>query len=132
MIDVSTLVQEVIDGNTDAVIGMGILKELKKQVEKGITAIEADAFAAADKYGAKTFEHGGYEVTLRDGSKRFNFKPVQEWSKAKQSITEIEAKYRAAWALADKGTKPVDAETGEVLDLPEVTYTKASISVIPI
>lgn len=132
MIDVGTLVQEVIEGNADPIVGMGILKDLKKQVEKGIAAIEADAFVEADKYGAKVFEHAGYKITLKDGSRRFNFKPIREWSQAKKSIADMEAKYKAAWMSADKGIMPVDEETGEVLDLPEVTHTKASISVVPL
>jgi hypothetical protein len=59
----STLVQEVLDGNADSLMAFAILKEHKKFVDKCIEEIEDSVFAEADLYTEKTIEKNGFTFT---------------------------------------------------------------------
>ena len=55
--------------------------------------------------------------------KTYDFKNVDEWLITKQKLSEIEEKGKLALQLQEKGIEPVDAETGELLPIPQVKNT---------
>ena len=127
---ISQLVQDVMDGQEDPLRAFAILREAQVLIKKGITEIEDAAFIEAAKYGEKTFEHSDWKFTMKDGSKRFNFKGIDEWVDVESKKKAIESKYRSAFELSQKGFQPV-TDDGELLELPSniVTFSKSSISI---
>ncbi len=127
MVNIGELVQNVIDGQEDPLKALIVLKNLEKEVKEGLKVISPAAQDEAEKY-EKTFQYHGHELTRTEGRRTFNFKKIPEWMKKSTELKEMEAMYKQAYASYEKGITPV-SEDGEVIPLPEVTYSKSSISV---
>lgn len=106
---------------------LAIAKEYEKIVIEARKAIEEVAQEEASKY-PKEFDSDGYSFTKREGSKRFNFKEVDEWKEANDNLKEIESKYKTAWANSQNNIGSV-TEDGEILQIPLVTFSKDSLLV---
>lgn len=74
-------------------------------------------------------EYKGAKFEFRSGRKMFDFKGIDEVDKANQRLKEVKQKYQSAWENNQKGLAPIDAETGEILNLPIVKYGKSSVVV---
>lgn len=127
----SEAVQQVIDGNESALEVYAWLKNLQKHLESCIKEIEEIALDEAEKHD-KTFTQGNYIFERRIGRKVYSFKNIPEWVNANKSVKDIEDLAKKAYAMYEKGTHPVDAETGEVLALPEVKTTRDVLIIKPI
>ena len=128
--NVEQITNQVHEGNLNALDAFIALKESKKEIEAALKEIEEDALLEASKYGAKTFDHAGWKIQLKDGSRRWNFKECQSWNTAKETLTEVEATLKAAYQAGERNLHAV-TEDGEELELPQVTYSKSSISITP-
>ena len=128
MINVGQLVQDVLDGNENPLKAYAVLKELSKQVSDGISQIEDGALEEAAKYGEKTFEALNYKFEVREGARRYNFKNIPEWVSASEKLKEMESTYKQAANAYEKGKTVID-DNGEVVPVPEVTFSKSSIVV---
>lgn len=131
MIDIMQMVQDVLDGKENPLKAYAILKDRKSNLEKCIKEIEEHAFEEASKYNEKTFEDMGFKFELRDGSRRYNFRSVPKWREYNDQIKYFEKSLKDAANAYQKGKTMID-DNGEVVPVPEVTYTKPSISVKPI
>lgn len=129
MKDLSQLIQDVINGDEDPLKAYAILKNHEKTIKAGLAEIWDYVEDEAKKYGEKNFEHGGYKFELKNGRKVWNFKTLPDWNAKKAELTAVEARAKAAWDAYQKGVTGVDADTGEITELPEVTYTKDSLTV---
>lgn len=65
----------------------------------------------------------GMTVEIRAGRTNFNFKGIEEVREAEETAKFIKEKYKNAFYQLERGVAPVDAETGEVMDLPKVTHS---------
>lgn len=74
----------------------------------------------ADQYGKAGYHGLVFTVQTRT---TYNFSKVQEVAKLKADIKELEEKGKLALKLIEKGIEPLDANTGELLPIPEVTVT---------
>lgn len=131
MIDVSSLTQDVIDGNENPLKGYAILKQLQKQVANAISEIEEYALDEASKFGEKTFETMNYKFELREGGRRYDFKSIPQWVDANSKLKDIESTCKQAALAYEKGKNIVD-ENGEVVPVPVVKFSKSSITVKPL
>ena len=127
MSEIQRLLNEVKTGYANPLDVMGHLRTLAAEVKSAIDEVEPLAFIEADKYPEKTFKEFGYEITKKDGSKRFNFKHIEEWQQADQAKKDVEAKYKQAYESVQKGLLAV-TDDGEELDLPKLVPTKPSLS----
>ena len=125
--DLSQLVQDVIDGNESGLVALAVLKEEKALIDKYIKEVEPTALEEAESYGEKKFTHKDLEVERREGRRMFNFKVIPEWNSAKADLTAIEEKAKIAYSNYEKGAVMADKGSGEVIALPEVTYSKESL-----
>lgn len=123
------LVGAVQNGYLDPLEAFGKIKQVEKMFKDAKNEIEEQAINEAQKED-KTFEKHGFKFTSTDGRKIFNFSELSEWKEAKENLKKIEDKYKALYKLHETAeTISVDESTGEVLELPIMTKTKASLSV---
>lgn len=100
---------------------LGFIKEFKKEHVDELAMLKEDY---PDGYGGYTFEY-------RNGAMRLGYKNISEWAEANKELKDIEKKYKAAYLGFQKGIQPV-TEDGEILELPEPTYSASSIILKPI
>lgn len=126
----SEAVQQVIDGNESPLEVYAWLKDMQKHLDKCVKEIEEIALDEAEKYD-KTFTQGNYIFERRSGRKVYSFKNIHEWKQANDRQKAIEDLAKKAYSMYEKGTHPVDSETGEVLPLPEVKNTRDVLIIKP-
>jgi len=124
---IKQLVQDVIDGNESALKAFAIIKKQSKQIDVCLKAVEKVALEEAQTY-EKNFELHGFEFEQRNGSRRFDFKGIAEWTAKKAELSAIEDRARAAYSAYEQKLNTADQD-GEVVELPVVTYSKASLIV---
>jgi len=101
------------------------VKDLQKELKKTVDIIEGIAFEKC-QYEDKTFKNSGYQIEKRSGRKVWDFKRVKSWIEADNTRKEVEDKLKAAYSANEKGLNMAD-ENGEVVPLPQVTFTKDSL-----
>lgn len=107
-------------------------KKIADEEQQYIEEMHAQAIEEAKKYQEKQFVFKDFQFEKRQGSKRFDFKNISEWKIAKENIASIEEKYKIAWEASTKAKMHSVSEDGEVMELPQVTYSKDVIIVKPI
>ena len=80
------------------------------------------------RFEDKTFSKGSHQFTKVNGRTVWNFKKLKDWSDTKQQLKSIEDKYKTAFRNSQNGLTLITGD-GEVLELPEVTYTKDTLSI---
>ena len=121
--NIRELVQNVLDGEESGLVALAILKEELKSVQECIKEVEQIAMDEADSYGEKKFTHKDLMVERRNGKRNFNFKSIPEWQKAESLKKSIEEKAKSAYANYENNITSVTND-GEIIQLPEVTYSK--------
>ena len=125
----SNTVQEVIDGNFDPLEAYAQLKSLDKHLKECLSAIENDVQSEAQKYDGKTFKHKDFTFTKTEGRAIFDFKNVQQWTKVKEQLSEIEELAKASARNYQQFKAALVTEDGEVIEPCVIKYSKPSISV---
>ena|SRR4030042_5076935 len=128
----SALQTDVENGEESGLKALAILKEAANIISELIKVVEPIALDEAKKYSEKTFIIHGVKYTFTEGRKNFNFSNCQSWAVKKREITEIEETLKAAWQAASKNVTQVDGGTGELIELPTVTFSKESLSIKPL
>lgn len=131
MIDIAQLIQDVIDEKENPLKAFAVLKGLQKQIADGIKEIEEGALEEAAKYGEKTFEAMNFKFEVREGRRTYSFKNIESWVETNNKLKEMESTFKQAASAYEKGKTVVD-DNGEVVPVPEVTYSKSSITVKPL
>lgn len=127
MRDPNELIHEVEEGNLDALDVFIQLKEKEKEIKAALNEIEDQAMVEAAKHG-KTSEHNGYQVQLKDGSRKYDFKGCPSWVEAEKRKKEIEEQLKAALQARERNIL-IATEDGEDIELPRITYSKSSITI---
>jgi hypothetical protein len=125
MINISQIVQDVIDGNENPLVAFAVLKTHAKELATAIKEIEDVAMTEASHYGEKKFTDHGHTFELRDGSRRHSFKHLDHWVEKNAELKAIETLAKQA---ATANATMVD-DNGEIIKPAQVTYTKPSIIV---
>jgi len=84
------------------------LKQLEEKVKAGLEAIKDLAMDEARKYPSKTFQFHNAEVTMKNGSSRYDFSKITAYNHAKKKLKYIEDIAKAGGG--------VDPDTGEVIE----------------
>jgi len=125
---IGAMAQDVEDGNESPFEALANLKNLESNLKEALKFIMEFAVHEGSKY-EKTFIQGDHQFTYMNGRRTFNFKNLQEWSDKKAELKLIEDKYKTAWQQKESRGILSVSEDGEVLELPEVTYSKDVLSV---
>ena len=84
----------------------------------------------AETFPEKTFQHLGFEFTVRGGSGLYNYKFDEKWNQLNHSLKSREEQMKTSFKLAQKGQGLlVDQDSGEQIPSAEYTPTKGSVSV---
>lgn len=114
----------------DAVIEMRKQREFHEQMLKEISHFESEKYNEIELEAKEhQNEFRGAKFEFRSGRKTFSFKGIDEVEKATEDLKTVKDKYQSAWEMKQKGLAPVDEDTGEVLQLPTVSYGKSSMVV---
>jgi hypothetical protein len=125
---IDLVIRNVDLGFTSSLEAFAVFKELEKRFNDAKKQIDTLAYNESEKYD-KTFKIGNYQFTRVDGRKQFDFKHIEEWKIAKDNLAEIESKYKSVYENQQKGLSSFNDQTGEVLDVPVVTFSKSSLAV---
>ena len=125
---IDLVIRNVDLGFTSSLEAFAVFKELEKRFNDAKKQIDTLAYNESEKYD-KTFKIGQYQFTRVDGRKQFDFKHIEEWKIAKDNLAEIESKYKSVYENQQKGLSSFNESTGEVLDVPVVTFSKSSLAV---
>jgi hypothetical protein len=125
----SNTVQEVLDGNFDPLDAYAQLKSLDKYLKECLNVIEPDVQAEAQKYNEKTFKHKDFTFTKTEGRAIYDFKNVDQWTKTKEKLSEIEELAKASARNYQQFKAALVTEDGEVIEPCIIKYSKPSISV---
>ena len=120
----SGITQQVLDGLEDPLKFYAEFKMLEKHLKDCIGQIEDGAMNEFTKYGEKQVNAFGFQMSFKNGSKRYDFKHIKKWNFMKQEMKQFEEK------LINKleNTDGFSEDTGEVYeDLPKKTHSKDSI-----
>lgn len=121
-------------GVLDALLFMRENKALLKDTIDLIDAWEADV---QDEIIAEAENHKdgykGFDINVRNGSRRFSFKNIPEWQDIEKLKKDVEAKYKSMFLARENGAVHANvSEDGEELPLPDISYTKSSIVLKPL
>ena len=125
---IDLVIRNVDLGFTSSLEAFAVFKELEKRFNDAKKQIDTLAYNESEKYD-KTFKIGQYQFTRVEGRKQFDFKHIEEWKIAKDNLAEIESKYKSVYENQQKGLSSFNESTGEVLDVPVVTFSKSSLAV---
>lgn len=125
---IDLVIRNVDLGFTSSLEAFAVFKELEKRFNEAKKQIDTLAYNESEKYD-KTFKIGQYQFTRVEGRKQFDFKHIEEWKIAKDNLAEIESKYKSVYENQQKGLSSFNESTGEVLDVPVVTFSKSSLAV---
>lgn len=126
--ELAHLIQEVEEGNRDALTAYANIKKLESEVKNARTQIEELAMNEAENYSGKTFEYNGFKFEKRNGATRYSYKNIAKWKEANKNLKDIESEAKQAFIAKQKGMM-VASEDGEEIELPEVNYSKDSLVV---
>ncbi len=73
--------------------------------------------------------HGALRVEFMPGTKRYTFDHLDEWKVLKGQMTHLENHAKMAYAAYQSGRTIFNDNTGEIVPLPHVTYTKDTVKV---
>jgi chaperonin GroEL (HSP60 family) len=120
------------DGEISPLEAYAMAKQVDAEHQQYLEEMQAQAIEESKKWQEKSFAFKGFQFEKRHGSRRFDFKNISEWKVAKENIAAVEEKYKLAWESSIKSKMHTVSEDGEVLELPQVTYSKDVIIVKPL
>lgn len=125
---IDLVIRNVDLGFTSSLEAFACFRELEKRFNDAKKQIDILAYNESEKYD-KTFKIGQYQFTRVDGRKQFDFKNIDEWKVAKENLVQIENKYRSVYENQKNNISSFNEQTGEVLEVPIVTFSKGSLAV---
>lgn len=73
--------------------------------------------------------HGALRVEYMPGTRRYSFDHLDEWKALKGQMAHIESQAKMAYSAYESGRTIVNDNTGEIVPLPHVFYTKETVKV---
>ena len=119
-----TNVEEEIESPFEALTYFKTLESFIKDAQKQVMEVALHE----SRYEDKTFSKGDHQFTKMNGRTIWNFKKLKDWTETKSHLKVIEDKYKTAFRNSQNGLTLVTSD-GEVLELPEVSYTKDTLSI---
>ena len=124
--EIVALVTLVEEGNKDALKGFIALKRVGKILEDATNQIKEAAVTEAKKHGAKQFDFDGVTIQVKEGTARYSFKHIPQWSRRQEELKKLE---EAAKNRYKNPSILMADEDGEEILPAQCTYDKESIAV---
>lgn len=123
----------IVDGiehsNGDVLVAYIELKKIHDQIKNTMDEIKSHAMDELMKYGSGEHIVSGAMVSISNVGGRWKFDHIDEWTKVKNELTEIENKYKSAYKSNERGLMSVNASTGEISDLPFYSGSTETIKI---
>jgi hypothetical protein len=126
MSNIKDLFLQYQEGNIDPLDAYIQAKQEADEHQHYIEELKKAATEEAKRYG-KAFEKGDYYIEVRTGRKMFNFKSCQSWKSKQDELKEVEERLKLSWESLNKNMHTV-SDDGEVVEVPEVTFTSDYIT----
>lgn len=110
------LAQDANDGNESALLAYIEIKRAADELAALQESVKQAAINEASREDEKSFEKHGAKIQYREGSGRWKFDHLQDWSQAYDAMKEIEDRHKAAYQVWKRGGTYVDPETGEAVE----------------
>lgn len=106
------------------------LREIRRHAENQIKLIkefEHEHIQEFEQYKGEPYM--GFEFTVVNGRKTYNFKEIPEWNEATSKVKEVEKSAKLAFDMYQAtGQRPI-TEDGQLLELPEINYGKSYLKI---
>ena len=125
------LINQYRDGEISLLDATIELREIRKSHEAEIEMIKAfeyDNLQEFEQYKGEPYM--GFEFTVVNGRKTYNFKEIPEWNEATAKVKEVEKQAKLAFDMFQStGSRPI-TEDGELIPLPEINYGKSYLKIV--
>ena len=123
--------EDVQEGELNPLEAYARLKEAEQLVKQALLETFDLALDEADRYGEKAFTAHGFRIEKRSGRRTYHFEHIPDYVEANNFMKEVKQKYTDAYNQSQKGNTLID-DSGEVLPMAKVTYSKDPIIVRPL
>ena len=126
----SQLINQYREGEISLLDATIELREIRKEHEAEIDMIKAFEYENLQEFEQYKGEpYMGFEFTVVNGRKTYNFKEIPEWNEATAKVKEVEKQAKLAFDMFQStGSRPI-TEEGEILPLPEINYGKSYLKI---
>ena len=125
----SSLVQDVQDGNENPLRAWAVITEIEKYIEQCKEATKVFVAEEANKYPEMRFEANGFVVEKRNGRAVWDFKNCKSWVEKNKILKDHEEILKHSYQIYNKGGVIGVNEDGEQVEIPSVKYTDQTIIV---
>ena len=112
---VSAIVRGVNTGLLDPLKAFIALKKIANEASSAIKALESDAIAEAEKYGAGEQEVFGVKVLVKNGPAAWDFSDCSHFTERYEALNQLKKDLQN---VATGRGEYIDKETGEMWTLP--------------
>jgi len=123
----AAMVRLIEDGELNPLEAHAKAKAIVAALTDVIKSTEDLAQDEAAKYGSKTFEAFGAQVTLKEGAVTPDYAQDPVWVQMKEALKSREDLLKTAMKTKDAAI--IDTYTGEVIPVVQPKYAKSSISI---
>jgi len=123
----AAMVSLIEDGELNPLEAHAKAKAIVAALTDVIKSTEDLAQDEAAKYGSKTFEAFGAQVTLKEGAVTPDYAQDPIWVQMKETLKSREDLLKTAMKTKDAAI--IDTYTGEVIPVVQPKYAKSSISI---
>jgi hypothetical protein len=123
----AAMVRLIEDGELNPLEAHAKAKAIVAALTDVIKSTEDLAQDEAAKYGCKTFEAFGAQVTLKEGAVTPDYAQDPVWVQMKEALKSREDLLKTA--MKTKDAEIIDTYTGEVVPVVQPKYAKSSISI---
>jgi len=124
----SNFAQAIEQGNTNPLSAYTELKQLSEMIASMMDSVKDQAIEERRKYGKEEVVKNGFKIELANGRKIWNYKSSQRW----QHLDAQRKTYEELMQKAYHGAKIADAETGEMIEAAELSFSSDTIRLTPI
>jgi hypothetical protein len=123
---IENLLNNVEDGELSASWAFVVIKEELDFLQDCMDQLKPQVIEEVRNFPAT---HGALRVEFMPGTKRYTFDHLDEWKVLKGQMTHLENHAKMAYAAYQSGRTIFNDNTGEIVPLPHVTYTKDTVKV---
>ena len=123
---IENLLNNVEDGELSASWAFVVIKEELDFLQDCMDQLKPQVMEEVRNFPAT---HGALRVEYMPGTRRYSFEHLDEWKVLKGQMPHLEGQAKMAYSAYEKGRTLVNDETGEIVPLPYVTYTKDTVKV---
>lgn len=123
---IENLLNNVEDGELSASWAFVVIKEELDFLQDCMDQLKPQVMEEVRNFPAT---HGALRVEYMPGTRRYSFDHLDDWKVLKGQMAHLEGQAKMAYSAYEKGRTLVNDETGEIVPLPYVTYTKDTVKV---